>query len=239
MRASADKQDAAATKEPWAASVHKAYLYVHTRWMCSAPLHNILAAMRVCKQISAPRRVIDPMICAFAQHDEFTAMIKDAQTIAELRVLVGYLGEQQPAWWPSQFFSPTAAAFLGPVFARSTLLAQYQGVTAAAARKHEEHIGEGKTFHLYRLPEVFEQSAAGVLSDKAFEARVRTLVASRDKALGRLAELAGGPVNASEGPVVIGDLTDELSDALKSCAALYLDAISKGIQCFPFLREAQ
>jgi len=36
------------------------------------------------------------MICAFAQHDEFTAMIKDAQTIAELRVLVGYLGEQQP-----------------------------------------------------------------------------------------------------------------------------------------------
>uniref|UniRef100_UPI0039B77F6C BrxE family protein n=1 Tax=Pseudomonas sp. P1B16 TaxID=2986074 RepID=UPI0039B77F6C len=88
-------------------------------------------------------------------------MIKDAQTIAELRVLVGYLGEQQPAWWSSQFFSPTAAAFLGPVFARSTTLAQYQGVTAAAARKHEEHIGEGRTFHLFRLPEIFEQSAAG------------------------------------------------------------------------------
>ncbi|MEW4949216.1 MULTISPECIES: BrxE family protein [Pseudomonas] len=166
-------------------------------------------------------------------------MIKDAQTIAELRVLVGYLGEQQPAWWPSQFFSPTAAAFLGPVFTRSTTLAQYQGVTAAAARKHEEHIGEGSTFHLFRLPEIFEESAAGGFSDKVFESRVRTLVSNRDQALARLAELAGGTASASEGPVVVGDFGDELSDPLKSCAALYLDAFNKGIQCFPFLREAQ
>lgn len=166
-------------------------------------------------------------------------MIKDAKTIAELRVLVGYLGEQAPAWWPCQFFSPTAAAFLGPVFTRSTALAQYQGVTAAAARKHEEHIGEGRTFHLFRLPEIFEQSAAAVFADKDFEASIRTSVASRDQALARLAELAGGAASSSEGPVVVGDLTDELGDALKSCAALYLDAFSKGIQCFPYLREAQ
>lgn len=166
-------------------------------------------------------------------------MSKTFETIAVLRVLVGYLGEQNPSWWPSQFFSPNANAFLGPVFARSTLLAQYQGVTAAAARRHEEHIGEGRTFHLFRLPEIYEQSAAGVFSDKAFESQIRTLVASRDQALGRLAELAGGPVSASEGPVVVGDLTDGLSDALESCAALYLDAFKKGIQCFPFLRESQ
>lgn len=166
-------------------------------------------------------------------------MIKDAKTIAELRVLVGYLGEQQPIWWPSQFFSPIASAFLGPVFTRSTVLAQYHGVTAAAARKHEEHIGEGRTFHLFRLPEIFEQSAAGVFADKDFEVSIRASVASRDEALVRLAELAGQVTSANEGPVVVGDLTDELGDALKSCAALYLDAFSKGIQCFPYLREAQ
>lgn len=166
-------------------------------------------------------------------------MIMDAITIAELRVLVGYLGEQQPTWWPSQFFSPTAAAFLAPVFTRSTALAQYQGVTAAAARKHEEHIGEGRTFHLFRLPEIFEQSAAGVFTDKAFEASIRASVTSRDQALARMAELAGGTASASEGPVVVGDLTDELGSALKFCAALYLDAFSKDIQCFPYLREVQ
>lgn len=35
-------------------------------------------------------------------------MIKDAATLAELRVLVGYLGEQSPAWWGSHFFGQTA-----------------------------------------------------------------------------------------------------------------------------------
>ncbi len=166
-------------------------------------------------------------------------MTPDAQTIAELRVLVGYLGEQQPAWWPSQFYSPTAAAFLGPVFTRSTMLAQYQGVTAAAARKHDDHIGVGRTFHLFRLPETLEQSAAAAFADKDFQVCTRALVASRDQALARLAELAGQTASAGEGPVVVGDLTDELGSALKSCAALYLDAFSKGIQCFPYLREAQ
>ena len=35
-----------------------------------------------------------------------------ATTIAELRVLVGYLGEKgQANWWGSEFFSTTAAAF--------------------------------------------------------------------------------------------------------------------------------
>lgn len=165
-------------------------------------------------------------------------MIKDAQTIAELRVIVGYLGEQQqPAWWSSQFFIPTATAFLGPVFARSTLLAQYQGVVVAAARKHEEHIGEGRTFHLFRLPEIFEQSAAGFFSNKAFVTNVRTLITSREQALACLSELAVGTASATEGPVVVGDLTDDLNGALASCAALYLDAFNTGIQCFPFLRE--
>lgn len=166
-------------------------------------------------------------------------MIKDAKTIAELRVLVGYLGEQQPAWWPSQFFSTTAAAFLGPVFTRSMALAQYQGVTAAAARKHEEHIGEGRTFHLFRLPEIFEQSAASVLADKTFEGSLRSSIASREQALARLEELSGQVACASEGPVVVGDMGAELGDTLKYCAALYRDAFSKGIQCFPYLREAQ
>jgi hypothetical protein len=39
-------------------------------------------------------------------------MIKDAKTIVELRVLVGYLGEQLRGWWQNQFSSPPAAAFL-------------------------------------------------------------------------------------------------------------------------------
>ncbi|WP_374343220.1 BrxE family protein [Azonexus sp.] len=39
-----------------------------------------------------------------------------ATTIAELRVLIGYLGEKgQANWWGSEFFSATATAFLAPM----------------------------------------------------------------------------------------------------------------------------
>lgn len=166
-------------------------------------------------------------------------MITEAKTVAELRMLVGFLGEQQPVWWTSQFFSPSASAFLNPVFARSMPLAQYQGVTAAAARLHDEFIGiGGRTFHLFRLPEIYEQSAASALTDQVFVDQLRPCTTSKDEALARLAQLANAST-ANEGPQIVGDLDDDLPQALKTMAGLYLDAFRKGIKTFPFLREAQ
>lgn len=165
-------------------------------------------------------------------------MITEAKTIAELRMLVGFLGEQQPAWWPSQFFSPSASAFLSPVFTRTMPLAQYQGVTAAAARLHEEFIGIGRTFHLFRLPEIYEQSASSVLTDQTFVDQVRACITSKDAAVARLEELAIAGA-ANEGPQIVGDLDDNLSSTLMVMAGLYLDAFRKGIKTFPYLREAQ
>ena len=162
---------------------------------------------------------------------------RDARTVAELRILVGYLGEQAPTWWTSQFFSSSAAAFLRPVFGRSMPLAQYQGVTAAASRVHDEHIGVGRTFHLFRLPELYEQSAAEAFADPSIAEDLQAHVADREQALARLAELAR-PMTASEGPIVLGDLGESIADALPSLAGAYLDAFHKGIRTFPYLREA-
>jgi hypothetical protein len=37
------------------------------------------------------------------------------QAILRLRVIVGYLGEKaQFAWWPTEFYTPSSAAFLNP-----------------------------------------------------------------------------------------------------------------------------
>ena len=92
-----------------------------------------------------------------------------ATTIAELRVLIGYLGEKNQAnWWGSEFFSATATAFLAPIFNRSLFLAQYQGATAAAAKIHDEAIGVGRIYHLFRLPIGLEQASADALNDAAF-----------------------------------------------------------------------
>lgn len=163
-------------------------------------------------------------------------MILEAKTAAELRVLVGYLGEQAPAWWPSQFFGATATAFLTPVFSRSMFQAQCQGVTAAAARLHDEFIGHGRTLHLFRLPEVFEQSIAASLADSQFQAAAREAVSSKDRALTRLSALSSKATTA-EGPVVVGDWSDSLDGALQTMAGLYYDAFTKGIKTFPYLRE--
>lgn len=163
-------------------------------------------------------------------------MPHDARLITELRLLVGYLGERSPAWWPSQFFSPNAAAFLSPVFARTLFLAQSQGVTAAAARLHDERIGVGRNIHLFRLPEGLEQAVAASLTDSAFEAEIRPHLAGYDQALARLCSL-GAVSAASDGPVSLGETVDNLAAQLKIIAGLYADAFGKDIKTFPYLRE--
>ena len=75
------------------------------------------------------------------------------------RLLVGYLGEkEQYGWWQSSFFTQGAGAFLTPLFPRTQMLAQCNGVTQAAALVHDERIGVGHVYHLFRRPEDLEQS---------------------------------------------------------------------------------
>jgi hypothetical protein len=159
-------------------------------------------------------------------------------TIAELRVLVGYLGEKDQAnWWGSEFFSATAVAFLAPVFNRSLFLAQYHGTTAAAAKAHDEAIGVGRTYHLFRLPIGQEQASADALSDADFVQALKAGLASRESALARLVELAGKPESALPGAVSLGEMSQDLKVELQRAASFYCAAFTAGIQTFPYVRE--
>ncbi len=162
-----------------------------------------------------------------------------AETVAELRVLVGSLGEKgQFNWWGSDFFSPTAGAFLSPIFTRSVFLAQYNGVTAAAAKVHDEVIGVGRTIHLFRLPIELEQSCQEVANDPAFVARVQVHLGDRQKALNRLVELAVPAQTASPGPSLLGLVGDDITTDLARAAGVYVAAFQQQVQSFPYLREA-
>ncbi|MDZ7854168.1 MAG: BrxE family protein [Halomonas sp.] len=165
-------------------------------------------------------------------------MIKDAATLAELRVLVGYLGEQSPAWWGSHFFGSSAMAFLMPVFGRSAHQAQYQGVLEAARRIHDEHIGVGRTLHLFHMPEHYEQGAAQLIADRERGEALFAHTDSPERAQARLEALSSSQ-QAEEGPVLVGDFNGSLDSQLAAMAGLYLDAHRRGIQCYPYLREAQ
>jgi hypothetical protein len=162
-----------------------------------------------------------------------------AETVTELRVLVGSLGEKgQANWWGSDFFSPTAGAFLSPIFTRSVFLAQYNGVTAAAAKVHDEVIGVGRTIHLFRLPIELEQSCQEVANNPTFVARVLLHLGDRQKATSRLAELASAGQAPSPGPVLLGLVGDDITADLARAAGVYLAAFQQQVQSFPYLREA-
>ncbi|WP_234638187.1 BrxE family protein [Delftia tsuruhatensis] len=164
-------------------------------------------------------------------------MIRTFQSAAETRVLVGYLTEQQAAWFSSQFFGPRASAFLAPVFARTGFQAQCNGATAAAAHLHDEAIGVGRTHHLFRLPEVLEQGVAAAMADAQFVEQLRQHLTSCEVALARLETLAV-PCTATEGAQVMsGDFYDEVEALLRSLAGVYVDAFRRGIKAFPFVRE--
>lgn len=167
-------------------------------------------------------------------------MNKTAMTIAELRVLVGYLGEKgQANWWGSEFFSANATAFLAPIFNRSLFLAQYQGATAAAAKVHDEAIGVGCIYHLFRLPIGLEQASPDALNDAAFVQTLQARLANRDLALARLAELAGKAESASPGPISLGLMSEDLGVELQRAAGFYCSALIGGIQTLPYFRETE
>lgn len=162
--------------------------------------------------------------------------MQESEVLAELRALVGYLGEEQ-GWWNSQFFSRAASSFLEPIFPRSLPLSRYQGVTVAAAREHDERIGVGRIVHLFRMPELHEQAAVSRLRDPTSLDQVFAHLGSQKQALERLSALAS-PVEPSEGPVLVGEWEEDLVLSLGKMTGHYLAAIHQGYQAYPYLRQA-
>tara|TARA_R110000772_G_scaffold213761_1_gene324293 strand:- start:2294 stop:2803 length:510 start_codon:yes stop_codon:yes gene_type:complete len=161
--------------------------------------------------------------------------------IVELRLLLGFLGEKaQHNWWGSNFMDATSEAFLVPVFPRTAMLARYHGVAEAAMLLHDEHIGVGANYHLYRLPDFVERAAAKEVAQIDAKQLMGSVLASSDAALGRLSELAPPQIERTEGPVIVGRYSDAgIKGLLQLSASHYHRAFSEGYRCFPYMREAE
>jgi hypothetical protein len=158
------------------------------------------------------------------------------ETLALMRAAVGYLGERdQRGWWQSAFFSAGSRAFLAPVFGRTLVLTQCAGVTRAAALVHDERIGVGQVYHLFRCPEDLEQGIHQALQSSEMAHRVRAFVASPDAAIAFLREEARSAQTAGVGPTRVGDergLRDRRS--WRIVAAHYAHAFTEGGDVFPY-----
>jgi len=161
--------------------------------------------------------------------------VNDILETIRLRIAVGCLGELESSpWWPSSFLGQHAAAFLGPVFGGRTIAAQYQGVVEAACRAHDEKIGVGRVFHLFRLPEATERRISGCLNNQVADS-LKECFASRESAERVLASLATGDGNVKPGPFRLG-AAEALHgpDGVALIAAAYRSAFRAGIRCYPY-----
>lgn len=158
--------------------------------------------------------------------------------LATLRAVVGLLGEQtQSSYWSSSFFDSGSKSFLSPVFPRTQILAQYRGATAAAAIVHDDRIGIGNVFHLFRLPEDMEQGLHAAAEGAAVSS-IAESTASRESALQFLVDYTSGVRKESEGPVKIGPLISiRDASAWENAAAHYLAGLEANTDTFPFFSD--
>jgi|SRR6516165_1041910 len=160
------------------------------------------------------------------------------QTIG-LRLAVGLLGEHgQAGWWPSMFLGQHANAFFSPIFGGKTRMAQYQGVTEAACRVHDERIGVGRVFHLYRLPETIEHRISDAFQEGTLPEDVTRCFESTEAAESILASLAKGPSVVKPGPIRLGgaDMINS-PDGVALLAATYRAAFHTDIRCYPYFTD--
>ena len=167
------------------------------------------------------------------------------ELIARTRVLIGYLGESnQFNWWSSSFYTPSSMAYLSPIYPRTVFLAQYNGVCEASRKIHDEHIGIGKTYHLYRLPDAIERNVFKCIQGQQIEDTLKIAsqsIESAINALNDLLETAGNleKIERNEGPINIGNYHNKnLESAVLKMIAHYLDAFENDYKCYPYLRES-
>jgi hypothetical protein len=158
------------------------------------------------------------------------------ETILRLRAAVGFLGEQGPARrWPSAFFATASRSFLSPLFPRTLVLSQLQGVIAAAARVHDERIGVGDVYHLFRLPEEIEQSTHHFMSTPQAEAVLAASYADATSASATLKQLAAKESIEAVGPARIATAKEmEHVTAWQKMAALYGFGFRNETEVYPF-----
>ncbi len=160
----------------------------------------------------------------------------EIETVAQLRAAVAYLGERNHfGWWQSEFFGTGSKAFLAPIFGKTQLLAQVNGATTAAALVHDERIGIGDVYHLFRLPEDMEQSLHRVLQDSAFVVKMEQLLTDHEQVVALLQTLRNAPADDAVGPTRIGNLHQLRSaDAWAIATAHYGRAFERGEQTYPY-----
>jgi len=165
----------------------------------------------------------------------------DISNLLHLRLVTSFLGEKsQFNWWQSDFFSPTAESFLNPLFPKTQFLGQAEGASAAARKGHDERIGVGRVFHLFRLPEDFEQAFHQRLQDATVIEDLKNRISTRETAFEFLESKFGKPESNEIGPQLVGDISQITeTPVVQAIARAYLSGFKNEETVLPYLKDEQ
>lgn len=165
--------------------------------------------------------------------------ISQFDDLAKFRILIGYLGErEQFGWWQSSFYAPGSEMFLTPVFSRTHALAQCTGTTRAAQLIHDERIGVGNVYHLFRLPEEIEQGIHKALHNSKLTDGLKLVVTNKQSALEMLKKYSTPQSDKSVGPIRIGNTaTMRDSKIWKTAIGYYIQAFEQESKIFPYFSD--
>jgi hypothetical protein len=100
---------------------------------------------------------------------------------------------------------------------------------------HDERIGVGTVYHLFRLPENVEQALFNSLHDPQFADPLGVPLQEKAQALESLATLADASPEHREGPVLIGDIDELITGRnLGILAHHYRSAFARGTEAYPY-----
>ena len=159
--------------------------------------------------------------------------IEKRQSIALLRACISFLGEKdQCNWWPSSFLSKSGEIFLTPVFPKTNVMARITGASIAAQVVHDEHIGIGDVFHLFRLPENIEHDISQAL---AIESSILDNISSKDTAHTTLQMLTNGDTTQGIGPLLLNQ--NKINETvINQMASAYLAGFNNNQTVYPYYK---
>mgnify|MGYP005664203645 FL=1 len=165
-------------------------------------------------------------------------MTKEIEIIS-LRIAVCILGEKaDPKWWNSNWFSTSADSFLKPVFGNEFGIAIYHGSVEASKRVHDERIGVGRVFHLFRLPEEMELKINSIVLGENC-APIKELT-EPEQATNFIEDLSLDNSFSEIGPIRVGSFKDLIGKKwIKQLASNYKSAFENSKQTFPYYTELQ
>jgi hypothetical protein len=160
-----------------------------------------------------------------------------------LRTIVAALGERTtPPRWRTQFLTDFGLRAMARVFPRTPVHAALVSVFAAARLEHDQRIGLGKRYHLFRLPESLERAVLDVISEPTFSAQATAMVGDTQNTLmDKLASIANKQnLPALDGPISLGSIA-KMSEPtiLASLAAHYWNSFESARRVFPYFTELE